>query len=212
VRIAATPRTFGALAVCVTAILALCVAGVAGAATGTAVACPGTSSTAFAQWGDTDQYTLAPYGDFEEANFATTSGWTLTGGAAVVSGNESFFVHGKTDSHSLSLPAGSTATTAPICVNVYDPTMRFFVTGGGAGSALTVSVVATLTNGTVVNLPLARLAGGSTWAPTPAIYFYANLLALRSANGQANVQFRFTSTGSAGFKIDDLYLDPRKGH
>jgi hypothetical protein len=192
--------------------MASCATGAATAAASPSVACPGTSSTAFAQWGDTDQYTLAPNGDFEEANFAGTSGWTLTGGAAVVSGNESFFVHGKTDSHSLAIPAGASATTAPICVNVYDPTMRLFVTGGGAGSTLTVSVVATLANGTVVTLPLAKLAGGSTWAPTPAIYFYANLLALRSANGQANVQFRFTASGSAGFKIDDLYLDPRKGH
>ena len=210
---AAMPRPFGALTLCTmaTTVLALFAAHVSGAATGTTVTCPGTSSTAFAQWGDQDQYTLAPNGDFEAANFATASGWTLAGGAAQIAGNESFGVHAKTDSHSLSLPAGATATTPSICVNVYDPTMRFFVTGGGAGSILTVSVVATLANGTVVTVPLAKLTGGATWAPTPAIYFFANLLALRSANGTANVQFRFTAAGN-GVKIDDLYLDPRKGH
>ena len=117
---AAMPRPFGALTLCTmaTAVLALFAAHVSGAATGTTVTCPGTSSTAFAQWGDQDQYTLAPNGDFEAANFATASGWTLTGGAAQVAGNESFGVHAKTDSHSLSLPAGATATTPSICVSV----------------------------------------------------------------------------------------------
>jgi len=206
------PRPFGALTICTmaTAALALFAAHVGGAATSPTVTCPGISSTAFAQWGDQDQYTLAPNGDFEAANFATASGWTLTGGAAQIAGNESFGVHAKTDSHSLSLPAGATATTPSICVNVYDPTIRLFATGS-AGSSLAVSVIATLANGTVVTLPLGKLAPGATWAPTPAIYFFANLLALRSANGTANVQFRFTAAGN-GVKIDDLFLDPRKGH
>jgi hypothetical protein len=212
VKTAATPRPFGALTLCTMtmAILALFAAHVSGAAAGTTITCPGTSSTAFAQWGDQDQYVLAPNGDFEAANFASTGGWTLTGGAAQVAGNESFAVHAKTDSNSLSLPAGATATTPSICVNVYDPTIRLFATGA-AGSSLKVEVIATLSNGTVVTLPLAKLAPGMTWAPTPAIYFFANLLALRSANGTANVQFRFTAAGN-GVKIDDLFLDPRKGH
>ena len=83
---AALPRPFGALALCTmaTAVVALLAAHVSGAATAPTVTCPGTSSTAFAQWGDQDQYTLAPNGDFEAANFATTSGWTLAGGAAQV--------------------------------------------------------------------------------------------------------------------------------
>ena len=142
---AAMPRPFGALMICTmaTAALALFAAHVSGAATTPTVTCPGTSSTAFAQWGDQDQYTLAPNGDFEAANFATASGWTLAGGAAQVAGNESFGVHAKTDSHSLSLPAGATATTPSICVNVYDPTIRLFATGA-SGSSLAVAVIATL--------------------------------------------------------------------
>jgi hypothetical protein len=208
---AATPRPFGALTLCTVAILALFAARVTAASAGTTLTCPGTSSTAFAQWGDQDQYVLAPNGDIEAANFASTSGWTLTGGAAQVAGSESFSVHAKTDAHSLSLPAGATATTSAICVNVYDPTIRFFDTGA-AGSSLRVDVIATLASGTTVTLPLAKLTPGTSWAPTPAIYFFANLLALRSANGTANVQFRFTALGGTGIKIDDLYLDPRKGH
>jgi hypothetical protein len=134
-----------------------------------------------------------------------------SGAAAQVAGSESFSVHAKTDSHSLSIPAGTTATTPPICVNVNDPTIRLFSLGGNAGSTLNVDVIATLVNGVSVTIPLAKLPASSTWAPTPVIYFSANLFALKSLNGQTSVRFRFTSAGSAGFKIDDLYLDPRKG-
>ena len=121
VTVAASPRRFGALMVCTTAILALLAAHVSAAVAGTTVVCPGTSSTVFAPWGDQDQYTPAPGGNFE-----SMSGWTLTGGAAQVVGNESFYVNAKTDTHSLSLPTGATATTPSICVNVYDPTIRLF--------------------------------------------------------------------------------------
>src|SRR5689334_23004691 len=44
----------------------------------------------FTRWLDLFQYTLAPGGDFE----SNAAGWTLTGGAQVVSGNESFNVTG----------------------------------------------------------------------------------------------------------------------
>jgi hypothetical protein len=48
-------------------------------------------------------YTLVPGGDFE-----SSAGWTLAGGARIVDGNEPWKVHGASDSHSLSLPSGST--------------------------------------------------------------------------------------------------------
>src|SRR3954453_2805958 len=63
----------------------------------------------FTRWLDLFQYTLVPGGNFE----SNAAGWTLTGGAQVVSGNESFNVSG--GSHSLSLPAGSSATSPAMC-------------------------------------------------------------------------------------------------
>jgi hypothetical protein len=214
VQVAASPRQLGALSVCLMVVLSLCAARLANAALPiptTSVACPGTTGTPFAPWGDTDSYMLAPTGDFEATSFASAGGWTLTGGAAQVAGSETFGVHAKTDSHSLSIPAGATATTPAICVNVNDPTIRLFATRGNTGSTLNVDVIATLVNGVSVTIPLAKLQAGSAWAPTPAIYFHANVFALKSLNGQTSVRFRFTSAGNAGFKIDDLYLDPRKG-
>ncbi len=208
---AALRRPFGALMFCLIVAIAVLAALSSGAGAAVVVPCPGTSGTPFAQFGDSDSYVLAPAGDMEAANLAT-SGWTLTGGAAQAAGNEAYFANSKADTHSLSIPAGATATSPLTCVNLADPTIRFFSVAGNASSTLTVAVVATLANGTSVTVPVAKIAGGSAWAPTPTIYFYANLLALKSANGQASVRFRFSVAGTAAFRIDDLYLDPRKGH
>ncbi len=65
------------------------------------------TSSVFARWLDFSNYTLVPGGTFE----GSLSGWKLTGGAKVVSGNESFNVHGAGEKLALSLPSGSSATT-----------------------------------------------------------------------------------------------------
>ena len=56
----------------------------------------------FARWLDSGNYVLAPGGTFE----GSLGGWKLTGGAKVVSGSESFAVHGAGEKHALSLPVG----------------------------------------------------------------------------------------------------------
>ena len=45
----------------------------------------------------------------------------LSGGAAVVAGNESFYVHGKQDHSALLLPTGATATSAPALLRSAEP-------------------------------------------------------------------------------------------
>ena len=79
-----------------------------------------------------------------------------------MSGNEPYYVHGKDERSSLSLPAGSKATSAAICVGIGHPTMRFFArsTGGSILSTLKVEVLFELQTGQVVALPIgAALAG-----------------------------------------------------
>jgi hypothetical protein len=63
-------------------------------------------SQPFLPWLDLGSYFLMPGGSFENG----APGWTLAGGAKVVNGNESFSVGVAKDSHSLSLPPGSSAT------------------------------------------------------------------------------------------------------
>ena len=152
----------------------------------------------FARWLDFSNYTLVPGGTFE----GSLSGWKLSGGAKVVSGNESFNVHGAGEKLALSLPSGSSATTPAMCMAVLDPTLRYFAANdGGLLSLLTVQILYYPPGGGVITLPLGL--------PTVVA---ANLLGVLNG-GDAQVAFRFTPTGlGAKWRIDDVYVDPRASH
>src|ERR1700754_4495053 len=97
-------------------------------------------SAAFAQFGDTAMYFLAPNGGFEDG----ASEWTLTGGANVAWGNETFGVFG--GSSSLRMPAGASAPSAPFCVARGEEIVRLFVKPPATpGSVLHVEVGASQT-------------------------------------------------------------------
>jgi hypothetical protein len=179
---------------------------------GLGVACPDPTSQIFAPWGDFSNYAYAPDGGVE----AGAAGWKLSGGAGTVRGNEAFFVHDEGDRYSLSLPAGSSATTPPMCVGLLSGKMRFFTQNtGSAKSHLRVQViylggVGGLLGSVGKTLGVADLAdvtGGSTWQPSQAVPMLGGVLPLLT---QA-VQFRFTPADRSGnWRIDDVYLDPLK--
>jgi hypothetical protein len=203
--------TVGAGLVAVAA-LAIAVAAPAGAAVdGVVPACPrATYEQPFAPWLDVASYVLAPDGGLESG----AAGWSLDGGAAVVAENESFFVRDAGDTSSLSLPSGSTATTSSMCVDATSPDLRFFVRNSGSLlSTLKVEVLYTDALGQPRSLPVAVLAAGSRWQPTPPVPFLANLTnPPLVTDGTTSVAFRFTAQGSwSGWKIDDVYVDPFKG-
>ena len=182
----------------------------AGVANGSAAVngCGGQTYTQpFLPWLDPASYVLDPGATFDGA----LPGWTLTGGAKVVSGNESYSVHGAGESHSLSLPSGSSATSAPICVTLAHPTVRFFARNtGSALSALSVSVRFPTVLGTAT-LPVGVVASGSSWQPTLPILILLNVTALVSPNGTIPVQFTFAPLLSGGaWQLDDVYVDPYK--
>jgi len=79
-------------------------------------------SSPFAPWGDRASYAQVSNGGLEHG----TTGWTLSGGARVVGGNEPWKVAGARDGASLELPAGSSAISPPMCVGIEHPTVRFF--------------------------------------------------------------------------------------
>jgi hypothetical protein len=176
---------------------------------GAAVVCPDPTSQPFEQFGDHFSYALEPNGGFESG----ATGWTLTGGARVVSGNESFFVSGP-GTHSLSLPDGSSATSPPMCVGLLDTKMRLFVANAGAsGSKLHVQAiysggVGALLGGLGQTLGVsdaATLSAGAAWQPTSPVDLLGGTLPLFTQS----VQFRFTPLGTGGgWRIDDVYLDP----
>ena len=159
----------------------------------------------FLRWADPAQYVFAPNGGFERG----ARGWTLTGGARIVAGNESYRVHGRRDSVSLSLPPGSSATSGAMCVGIEHPTLRLFTTNRGAlMSMLAVEVLFEDATGAVHSLPIGLLAATSAWRPSVQMPVVANLLPLLPGERTA-VAFRFTPLGASGqWRIDDTYVDP----
>jgi hypothetical protein len=159
----------------------------------------------FRPWLDPAWYTPAPNGGLESG----ASGWTLEHGAAVVDGNEPFHVGGSGDASSLALPPGASATTAPVCIGVEHPTVRFFARNtGDASSLLTVSVVFDDALGQRRSLPVGVVAAGSEWAPTPVVPVVVNVL---SVLGDQQVAFHFAAADGGGeWTIDDVYIDPYK--
>ena len=166
-------------------------------------------SRPFLRWLDPMQYTLTPDGGFESG----ARGWTLKGGASVVSGNEPWKVRGASDSRSLYLPSGSSAMTPPVCIETLDPTVRYFAKNRGlvALSSLVVEVVLLDKYGRpVLALPAGVHTGLSTWHPSLPGVALLNLTGVLSG-GKANVAFRFRPVGlGAKWQIDDVYVDPLK--
>lgn len=174
------------------------------------VACPDPASQVFAPWGDYASYAFLPNGGFESG----TSGWTVKGGAKVVEQNESFFVHSADDERSLLLPAGSSATSPPMCIGLFNSKMRFFAANSGsASSKVKVQVLYNGGVGALVGLlgktlglsDFGYVSAGSSWQPSEPIGMLGGTLPLLTGS----VQFRFTPVDAAGtWLVDDIYLDP----
>jgi hypothetical protein len=157
----------------------------------------------FARYLDPMSYELVPGGTFEDG----AAGWNLSGGAAVVAGNEPADVADVDGTRSLSLPAGSSAETPPICVGLSEPTLRFFAKrDSGLLSTMLVSVEFQLANGTWLTIPNGVDLGGG-WHPSLPLPVIANLLPLLPPDRTA-IKFKFTPLLGGNWKIDDVYVDP----
>ncbi len=153
-------------------------------------------SKPFAAFGDANDYKLV--GAFEDG----AAGWTLNGGARVVSGNQPFASGGS----ALALPPGSSAVSPSVCVGHDEPTVRFF--GRGTGT-LTVSVQFQLVTGTWLTLPVG-LDTGNAWNPSPVVKLLANYL---PDPGQSTaVRFVFAPLLLSDWRVDDVFVDPRKSY
>jgi hypothetical protein len=196
-------RAAGAAIAMTAASAALTASAQAGVLTKSATDCGNPEiSQAFKAYGDQASYKLV--GDFEDG----TDGWVLTGGAKVVSGDATAKVGDASDSKSLVLPAGATATTPPVCVGLNEPTLRFFTRkSAGLLSTMTVWVDVQTSIGVWVSLPLGVDLGGS-WHPSMPMLVVANLLPLLPPDMTA-VRFRFAPLLSGTWQVDDVYVDPR---
>src|SRR3954447_9783111 len=163
-------------------------------------------SQPFAKWLDYASYTPVPGGAFEAGQEA----WTLTGGAKIVSGSETYKVRSGSDSRSLQIPQGGTATSPSICVGLNEPTLRYFAKQAGSllgiTGAMTVEVLFEDSLGQTLSLPIGASALSTAWSPSLPNVVTASLLPLLPDSKTA-VAFRFRSlTGT--WQIDDVYVDP----
>ena len=143
-------------------------------------------SKPFTPWLDFANYQAAPDGGLE----AGAAGWALDG-ASVVDGGHPFGGGGQS---SLSVPAGASAVSAPVCVTLAHPTLRLFARGTGA---MTVSAITE----SGLELPVGAVVGTGGWAPSLPLPVVLNLL------GEQDVRFRFASL-LGSLRIDDVYIDP----
>jgi hypothetical protein len=200
------------------------IAGVAGAALATAAAAAALATPAhagvltktatdcdvpvvsqpFKPWLDGSYYKPVAGGGFEDG----AGGWVLAGGARVVAGDGSARIGAAGEARSLSLPAGSSATTPPVCVGINDPTLRFMARkNSGLLSTMAVWVEVQTSLNVWVTLPLGVDLGGA-WHPSLPMLVLANLLPLLP-DDQTAVKFKFTPLLGGDWQIDDVYVDPR---
>jgi hypothetical protein len=165
------------------------------------------TSAVFRPWGDLAQYALAPSGDL-----SSTSAWTLNAAAQGVAGTSP-----KSGGTALSLADGGQAISPVFCVAIDHPTVRLFARNTGPASArLNVSVLFQGLDGRLHELPIGSVAGGAGWSPTPVMLMLTSVTSVLAPGGATAVAVRFSATGlgagSGRWQLDDLYIDPFKGH
>jgi hypothetical protein len=198
-----TSRILFAAAVAAMTLLAPVGSANAGVISQSAGNCPSyPSSSVFSHWLDPMKYTLAPGGDFE-----SSTGLTFTGGARIVAGNETSYVHGSGDRNSVLIPRGGTVTTGPICVGLDKPTVRFFAKRPGFAllPLMTVEGVYTTKSGGTASLPLVGLplAGGGWSLQLPMV----SLGSVLELGDTTMMRFRIRAV-SGDWQVDDFYVDP----
>jgi hypothetical protein len=164
-----------------------------------------TLAQSFSAWSDYGLYTPVPNAGLE--NGAT--GWTLTGAAEVVPGNEPWNIGGPGQDNALDLPAGSSAVTAPLCIDATYPHFRLFARNTGPlGSAMKIEVLYYDGKGNITNTkPYDYKTPTNAWQPTGMVGI--NVFTSKTIVTAAPVAFRFTPTTKDGhFQIDDVYVDP----
>jgi hypothetical protein len=199
----------------VSGLVALCVFASGGSAAAGSLdrvldPCGQTLTQPFLPWLDPANYAFAPNGGLENG----LTGWSSSGGARVVAGNESYAVHDAGDGSSLSLPAGASVTTPSICIGTLSPTARLFVRNAGSPlSTVRVDVLYTTALGLHSSALVGLLGASSSWKPTLQLPLFANVTALPLLTGDSTqIALRFTTQGLGGsWQLDDVYVDPYKG-
>jgi hypothetical protein len=158
----------------------------------------------FSRWHDSAYYVSPDNGGLEVGS----TGWSVSG-AGVVSGNESYYLNGSSDSNSLSIPDGASATSPAFCVATGYPTFRFMVRNtGNKLAALRVDALYVDSNAGVERKTVGYVWAGSAWRPSWKLAIALGVTGATQA-GSGNVRIQFVPVGEGGkFQVDDLLVDP----
>jgi hypothetical protein len=159
----------------------------------------GTITQPFARFGDNNNYTFGANGGLEQG----ATGWTLSN-AAVVKGNESYYVHSTSDKYALALGSGGNALSPNLCQSTTSKVVRFFVRSDNGGRVRVQIVLKNLLGQVLGVVQVTDLSPGASWQPGPPIL---NLDSLLGLVGVSSIQLKFT-TLSGSVQLDDVYVDP----
>ena len=160
----------------------------------------GQASQPFAQFGDYRSYTFGANGGLENGS----SGWSLSGPARVVGGNESYYVHSRYDKSSLAVSAGSVVYTPKLCMGTTSTWLRFFARSTDNGTVRVQVVLRNLLGNVLAVVQISDVSPGADWQPGPSILNLDSLLGLL---GVSSIQLKFTALDGT-VQIDDVYVDP----
>lgn len=190
----------GRLMVLVVVVVATAFASTAGTAKAGLLGGCGATAPVFAPWGDWSGYYFASNGGFENGS----SGWSLSGGAAVVTqNNEPWYVAGF-GSHALQIPTGGKAAIN-VCYGLTYPAIRFFAAGQGGDAKIHVRVISQSLLGVLSILDGGTFPASEGWDPSPKVSTLLSSVASLVGTNSLQVQFTVES-GTA--QIDDLFVDP----
>jgi hypothetical protein len=166
--------------------------------------------SAFASFGDSRDYVLAPGGSFEDKHL---DGWQVQKAKTDAGGSPLELAKDDDNKQSLKVPAGGSALSPAMCVDLHYPTMRLMTKAQKNKGELQVEVIYPDSEDPVFH-PVGTVTAGASdkWQASADI----PVLPERggAAAGMRRVALRFTSVaanGNAGdWKIDDLYVDPRR--
>ena len=105
-------------------------------------------------------------------------------------------------SHSLTLPAGASATSPGFCINLLDPAIRAFARGTTGGDLQIQVIFHGLTGNLTGILNIADLTGTNGWAPTSRV---SSNLALPLLTAYAQIR---VTAASGTWQVDDAFADP----
>jgi hypothetical protein len=166
----------------------------------------------FYAWGDQEWYGLAPGSNFPTSG--KPSGWTFSGKTAVVAGGNTY--RPWSNSYSLYVPSGSSVTTPAFCVDQYSPWSRVFVNTTTANPAYTNGLKVELiytdakTNKSATKT-MATLQQRSGSSPSEQFALIDSTVSPKwNTNGQATVKYKFTAVNNTSWRIDDLFIDPKR--